>query len=225
MQKTVCMAMTLNATHDLIDKSMARAVVPEPAGEVTALLRDWHNPSARERLTALIYPELRRMAAVRMRWERSGHTLQPTALVSEVFLQLAGSHGLSWENRAHFFAFVSDAMRRILVDYARRRLSQKRGSGAAPGPIDSDQISAPDCFHQWVEIDDLLDELERRNSRVATVFKLHYFVGLTFDQVGQMLSINPRTAKRDCNVARGWLYAALQQNKVQHHGGHSTRPA
>ena len=204
---------------------MVDAGEPDHAGDITALLRDWKNPATRDRLVALIYPELRRMAAARMRWERSGHTLQPTALVSEVFLHLATGKVLDWQNRAHFFAVVSETMRRILVDHARRRLSRKRGGGAGFDPIASQPISAPDFFHQWVEIDDLLDELESRNSRVATAFKLHYFVGLTFDQVGQALAVNLRTAKRDCNVARAWLYATLQQSRAKQDGTRSAGQA
>jgi RNA polymerase sigma factor (TIGR02999 family) len=214
--------MTLEFAHDLIGSHMTAAVEPEYSGEVTELLRDWRNPAARDRLIALIYPELRRIAALRMRCERSGHTLQPTALVSEVFLHLAAAEQMDWRNRAHFVAVVSENMRRILVDYARRRLSRKRGGGAVLQPVDAQNVTAPDFFHQCVEIDDLLNELEKGNSRVASVFKLHFFVGLTFEQIAEALAIHPRTAKRDFSIARAWLYTALQQKtKVKTNGARS----
>jgi RNA polymerase sigma factor (TIGR02999 family) len=195
----------------------------KPSGEITALLHDWSNPGSRDRLVSLLYPQLRRMAAARLRWERSGHTLQPTALVSEVFLQLALAEGLDWQNRDHFFRVVSESMRRILVDYARRRLSQKRGGGASAQSVDPEKIPTFDSLQQWVEIDDLMDELEKANPRVATSFKLHHFVGFTYDQVGEALSVDRRTARRDCEFARAWLYAALQTAGSKDHGTRSTR--
>jgi RNA polymerase sigma-70 factor (ECF subfamily) len=200
-------------THDLIETLMPEGAEPEQAGEITELLRDWDNPQSRERLIALIYPELRRIAVARMRSERLDHTLQPTALVSEVFLHLAKSEKLDCRNRMHFFAVVSESMRRILVDYARKRLSRKRGGGTVLSSGDKDVAAAADYLHQWLEIDDLVNELEKINPRVSTVFKLHYFVGLTFVQIGEALARHPRTAKRDYAVARAWLFTALQQNE------------
>lgn len=207
--------MILEQAYDVISFHMATA---EEAGgdDVTELLRDWENPESRERLVALVYPELRRMAAARLRRERSGHTLQPTALVSEVFLQLMRTGPFDCSNRQHFFAIVSEKMRRILVDHARRRSSIKRGGGAAVQTVDSDIASTADSFQQWIEIDDLFDELEKVNSRVATAFKLHYFMELTFEQVGQALRVNRKTVQRDCDFARAWLFAALYAKRVKH---------
>lgn len=186
--------------------------------DVTELLRDWDNPASRERLVALVYPELRRIAAGRLRRERSGHTLQPTALVSEVFVQLMRSGPLDCPNRRHFFAIVSEKMRRILVDHARRRLSAKRGGGGAAQMLDPEKVSAPSSFQRWIEIDDLFEELGQLNSRVATAFQLHYFMELTFEQVGQALRVNRKTIQRDCDFARAWLFAALQTKRVKHDG-------
>jgi RNA polymerase sigma-70 factor, ECF subfamily len=217
--------MTLHFARDLIDSPMEVEGDCGSEGEITRLLRDWNNPASRDRLASLIYPELRRIAAARLRWERSGHTLQPTALVSEVFLHLAKTEDLDWHNREHFFAVVSEKMRRILVDYARRRLSAKRGAGVSFGTIDSARLPAQDCFAQWVEIDDLLDELEKANPRVGIAFKLHYFVGLTFEQVGEALAVHVRTARRDCSVARAWLYAAFEDSKEKKDGHRSAGKA
>lgn len=217
--------MTLHFAHDLMDVHMEIVEDGGAGGEITALLHDWGNPDSRDRLVSLIYPELRRIAAARLRWERSGHTLQPTALVSEVFLHLAKMENLDWNNRHHFFAVVSEKMRRILVDYARRRLSAKRGAAAQLSSVHSERIAATDCFLQWVEIDNLLDELEKANPRVATTFKLHYFVGLTFEQAGEALAVHPRTARRDYDWARAWLYAALQSSRDKNDGQHRTGKA
>lgn len=185
-------------------------------GELTELLRDWANPDSRDRLVALVYPELRRIAAARLRRERAGHTLQPTALVSEVFLQLMRATDLDFPSRGDFFAVVSEKMRRILVDHARKRRSLKRGGDPIRDGVDCEKLPASEPFEQWVEIDDLFDELEKVNQRAATVFRLHYFMGFTFEQVAQALQIHKKTSQRDYRLAHAWLFAALHAKREDH---------
>jgi len=181
-----------------------------PSSDITALLVRWRDPAAREQLFSVIYPELRRIAAARMRRERSGHTLQPTALVNEAFLLLVKQDAISWQSRAHFLAIASEAMRRILVDHARRRLAKKRAMEAQKSNVDPEQIRTRDRFDEIIAINDLLDDLHSRNARVAGVFNLRYFGGLTFEEVGEVLSVTARTAKRDWQIARAWLFAAME---------------
>jgi RNA polymerase sigma-70 factor, ECF subfamily len=177
--------------------------------QITELLRDWANPDSRDRLVALLYPELRRIAAARLRRERSGHTLQPTSLVNEVFLQLMRSTDCDFPSRGDFFAIVSEKMRRILVDHARKRKSLKRGGDPIREGVDCERLPVSEPFEQWLEIDDLFEELEKVNERAATVFRLHYFMGLTFEEIAQALQIHKKTAQRDYNLAHAWLFAAL----------------
>ncbi|MEZ5351987.1 MAG: ECF-type sigma factor [Bryobacteraceae bacterium] len=188
------------------------------ADRVTTLLNTWRDPAAREELFALIHPELRRIAAVRLRRERSGHTLQPTALVSEAFLKLVHAEAITWSNRAHFFAVASDAMRKILVDHARKRVAAKRPQMSGQS-VNSDDFGSTDSFEQLIQINELLDRLKARNERVSEVFQLHYFGGMTFDEIGEIVGISSRVAKRDWKLARGWLYAALSGTKASDESG------
>ena len=187
--------------------------------KITELLRDWANPESRDRLVALVYPELRRIAAARLRRERPGHTLQPTSLVSEVFVQLMRSTDLDFPSRGDFFAIVSEKMRRILVDNARKRKSLKRGRDPIREAVDCERLPGSEPFEQWVEIDDLFEELGKVNERAATVFRLHYFMGLTYEQIGQALEMHKKTAQRDYDLAHAWLFAALHARR-----GNSNEP-
>jgi len=182
-----------------------------PPCDVTALLRQWREPQIRERLFTLIYPELRKVAEMRMRRERPDHTLQPTALVNEVFLVLVRHDAINWQDRAHFLAIASSAMRRILVDHARARSAQKRRAGQVH-IADPADFAVKDDFAELLEIDDLLEKLAKKHPRVAQVVELRYFGGLTIEEVAEILSVNPRTVKRDWEIARGWLFTALHPN-------------
>src|SRR5258707_11764301 len=193
--------------------SEAPALSPSSPGEVTTLLSQWQEPLARERLFAIIYPDLKRIAEMRMRRERAGHTLQPTALVSEVFLHLVRNENVNWRNRAHFLAIASEAMRRILVDCARSRRAQKRGSGQVPIVLDFEQVGGTHELDQIVEVDILLSELAAQDARAAKVVELRYFGGLTFEEAGEILGVNERTVKRDWQMARAWLFNALTRGK------------
>ncbi len=209
--------LTQTEQDTMIFKSLRKWVntlmVPSPEvqqqDEVTELLNRWTDPGARELLFAAIYPELKRVAEMRMRRERPDHTLQATALVSEVFLRLVKHDGVNWKSRAHFLAVASQAMRRILVDHARARVKLKRTGSAARVDIDTAALGSDDDFGMILEIDDLLRELARKDPRAARVVEMRYFGGLTFDEVAEILEVTPRTAKRDWQIARAWLFTAM----------------
>jgi RNA polymerase sigma factor (TIGR02999 family) len=191
---------------------------PDTSGidDVTALLQRWREPLVRDQLFARIYPELKRVAGLRMRRERPDHTLQPTALVNEVFLVLVRHDAINCHDRAHFLAIASTAMRRILVDHARNRSAQKRASGLKRVPDDPAEFAISDDFAELVEIDDLLEKLAKKHARVAQVVELRYFGGLTFSEVAEVLGVNERTVKRDWEIARGWIFATLHPEEPSH---------
>jgi RNA polymerase sigma-70 factor (ECF subfamily) len=178
--------------------------------DITELLRHWPEPQARDRIFSIIYPELKRVAKMRMSRERADHTLQPTALVNEVFLSLMRHDAINYQNRAHFLAIASTAMRRILVDHARQHSAQKRGSGKTGISEDPADFAVGADFAELIELDDLLEKLSRKHARVAQVVELRYFGGLSCEEVAEILSVNARTVKRDWEIARAWLFAALR---------------
>lgn len=142
------------------------------------------------------------MAAVRMAREPAGQTLQPTALVHEAWLRLGGDHQPTWQNRAHFFGAASEAMRRILVDYARRKARGKRGSGAEVQPIDECEIELAAPLDEILHVDEALARLAKEDASAAEVVKLRYFVGLPIPQVAEVLNISPRGVNRLWALAR-----------------------
>lgn len=165
--------------------------------------------NALERLLPVVYQEMRRLAASYLRNERSGHTLQPTALAHEAYLRLVGQQQAGWQGRHHFLGVAARAMRSILVDHARRRKAQKRGGGQTPVSLDATMIvdgSLPVAFD---DLDRALEDLARLSERQARVVELRYFGGLTIEETGQVLGISPVTVKRDWAVARAWLYREL----------------
>jgi RNA polymerase sigma factor (TIGR02999 family) len=177
-------------------------------GDVTRLLADaaGKDRQAFERLYAAVYAELRRLARAQMRREGRATTLQPTVLVHEVYLRLAPS-GAQWQNRAHFFSAAAESMRRILVDHARRRRSQKRGGDAERVTLSGlDLPAATDGGEADVlEIDDALTQLAAERPRLADLVKLRFFAGLSIEDAAVALDISPATAKRDWAFARAWL--------------------
>lgn len=157
-----------------------------------------------------VYAELRQQAAGFLRGERAGHTLQPTALAHEVYLRLAGRRDYPWQNRAHFMAVAARAMRRILVDHARRKRARKRGGGETPVVLETGSLLA--AGGAPVEFDDLdraIEDLARLSERQARVVELRYFGGLSIEETGEVLGISPMTVKRDWATARAWLYRDL----------------
>lgn len=182
-----------------------------PPAEVTRLLQAWSdgNAAALEQLIPLVYAELRRLAARYMRREDPRHTLQTSALINEAYLRLVGARGVQWQNRAHFFAVSAQAMRRILVDFARARQKVKRGGGARPLSFDDAIIAAPERGADLLALDEALERLAAFSPRQSRVVELRYFGGLTEEEVAALLEVSPRTVRNEWGLARAWLYREL----------------
>ena len=178
---------------------------------VTQLLRAWGNgdQQALERLTPLVYEELHRVAHRYMADERAGHTLQTTALVNEVYLRLVDVRGVSWQNRAHFFAICARTMRRILIDFARSRQYQKRGGEAVSVALDDALGVSAQPAADLVALDDALKGLGKLDPRKTQVVELRFFGGLSVEETAEVLKISPDTVMRDWKFARAWLAREL----------------
>ena len=164
---------------------------------------------AAQELLPLVYGELRKLAAARMADEQGTHTLQPTALVHEAWLRLVGSEQRAWKNRAHFFAAAAEAMRRILIDRARRKHALKRGAGASRIDLDQVDVAVEADEESLLAIDEALEKLAAQDQQAAELVKLRFFVGLNYEEAGQTLGISTRSAKRCWSFARAWLYREL----------------
>lgn len=161
------------------------------------------------RLLEAVYPELRRIAAHYMQGERAGHTLQPTALVNEAYLELVGQEDIDWRNRSHFFGVAAQLMRRILVNYARRKKAQKREGKRQRVELSDTVAIAEDRLDEIIAVDTALDRLAEWDPRQAKIVELRFFAGLTEDETAEALGISPRTVKRDWMIARAWLHSEL----------------
>jgi len=188
-----------------------------PAGEVTEALHrlSLDDRRAREQLLPLVYDELRRIALGLGRWERSGHTLQATALVHEAYLQLFGEKGVQhsgirWRDRSHFLACAARLMRRILVDHARQRSALKRGGTSPRVALDEERDGAEDLSPLVVAVDDALHSFEVLDPRAARVVELRFFAGLTLEETADALRVSRKTVVRDWRKARAWLSAELE---------------
>jgi RNA polymerase sigma factor (TIGR02999 family) len=172
----------------------------------TQLLTEWRtgNPQALNRLTPLVYDELRRLARNYMRAERGSHTLQATAVVHEAFLRLIQAD-VALQDRGHFFALASRLMRRVLVDHAKSRSRIKRNSGARDLAADDFTGTSPPIDFDVVALDDALEGLQQIEPRLAQVIELHYFGGLTYDQIAAAVNTSAATVHRDIRLARAWL--------------------
>jgi RNA polymerase sigma factor (TIGR02999 family) len=166
---------------------------------------------ASEELLPLVYEELRQLAGARMAREAAGHTLQPTALVHEAWLRLAGGEGQSWEGRAHFFGAAAEAMRRILIDRARRKSRLKRGSGQAPLDIAELDIAEALPDEKILLVDEALERLKAEDPEKARVVVLKFFGGLTNDEVAEILGVNERTVRRQWDFAKAWLFDCISE--------------
>lgn len=175
------------------------------ASSVTSLLHHWRagDKAALDRLTPMIYEDLRRIAARQLRSERSGHTLQATALVHEAFARLADAE-VAWQDRAHFFAIAARLMRRILTDYGRARYRDKRGGGIQPITL-HEESGTPFEANHLLELDDALEKLARIDERKSDILVLHFFGGMTYDEMAEALGISPATVDRDLRLAKAWL--------------------
>ena len=167
------------------------------------------DPRAAEELLPLVYEELRKMAAHKMANEAAGHTLQPTALVHEAWLRIAGSGQQHWNSRGHFFCAAAEAMRRILIEGARRKQSQQRGGQWQRIELDESHLALQRPASELLDINCALDKLAREDKSAADLVKLRYFVGLTLPEAAEALNISPRTANRLWAYARSWLRQEL----------------
>jgi RNA polymerase sigma factor (TIGR02999 family) len=182
--------------------------------EVTGILSaiEQGDPHAANQLLPLVYEELRRLAAQKMAQEASGQTLQATALVHEAYLRLVGEEeGQHWNSRGHFFAAAAEAMRRILVEKARRKQRLRHGGGRQRLDLDKVDVMQVETAEALLELDDALERLAAEEAAVAEVVKLRYFAGLTIEQTAVALGISVRTANRHWAYARAWLYQQLSQ--------------
>jgi RNA polymerase sigma factor (TIGR02999 family) len=180
--------------------------------EVTRILSaiEQGDPHAAEQLLPLVYDELRKLAAERMAQEKPGQTLQATALVHEAYLRLVdGDRVQHWDSRAHFFAAAAEAMRRLLIDKARRKRRPKHGGGRTRVSLDEALCLRETPTDDLLALDEALQQLARQEPAKAELVKLHYFAGLSLEEAGRALGVSHRTAKRHWAYARAWLYAAI----------------
>jgi RNA polymerase sigma factor (TIGR02999 family) len=185
----------------------------EPAEQVTQILDavEGGDTRAAEKLLPLVYEELRKLAAARMASEWDTSTLQPTALIHEAWLRLVGSEQPNWKNRGHFFAAAAEAMRRILIDRARRKQSLKRGARAERLDLDRIDIAIQADEESLLAMNEALEKLAVQDPQSAELVKLRFFVGLNYQEAAQALGISERSAKRCWSFARAWLYRELSQ--------------
>jgi RNA polymerase sigma factor (TIGR02999 family) len=185
---------------------------PPNSLEITQLLVAWGkgDETALDQLIPVVYGELRRIAGNFMRRQNPGNTLQASALVNEAFLRLVDSNKVNWQSRTHFFAVSAQLMRRVLVDAARRRNSQKRGGDRLRVTLDDRIDVSNENETDLVALDEAMTRLAQLNPRHSRIVELRYFGGLTEEQVAETLSVSARTVRRDWSVARAWLYRELQ---------------
>jgi RNA polymerase sigma-70 factor, ECF subfamily len=183
-------------------------------GQVTVLLKALRagDATAEQSLFPLVYHELHRLARSYMRRERPDHTLQATALINEAYLKLAGAD-VDWKNREHFIGVAAQVMRRILVDYARAHNADMRGGGRKRVDLDEGLVLSSERAEELLLLDEALEQLAVVNARQARVVELHYFGGLTMEQIAALLHISDRSVKRDWSLARIWLFEALRPNR------------
>jgi len=187
--------------------------MPAPKGEVTLLLERIAegDRSAEEALMQQVYVELHRIATARLRTERAPHTLQPTALVHEAYMRLCGTGQIAFQDRAHFFRLAARLMRRILVDYARQRNTEKRGDGYGRIALDDAISVTSEQCSDALEVNELMDRLAELSPRQATVVELRYFGGLTDEEIASAIGKNVRTVRRDWVMARAWFRKQMRR--------------
>ncbi len=183
----------------------------KPAGEVTELLVKWSegDADALDQLLPIVYAELRRIADAYLRRERSGHTLQATALVHEAYLRLIKAQGLEWQNREQFFGISANLMRQILVDHARTATAVKRGGTAPNLPLDEFLTISGDSDANLLLLDAALNKLALIDAQAARIVELRYFAGLTIEETAEILKTSPMTVKREWATARAWLHREI----------------
>ena len=183
----------------MADQQRERSSSPAPAS----------GQDAQREINASLYRELRRIASAKMRGERGNHTLQPTALVHEAFVRLADQPQSAWVDRSRILGLAAHAMRHILVDHARAHGAGKRGAGAVQVTLDEGLKASSGTLVDILAVDEALTRLAELDSRQARILELHFFGGLTFEEIGVELGVSPRTVKNDWRMARAWLYQQL----------------
>jgi RNA polymerase sigma factor (TIGR02999 family) len=182
---------------------------------VTILLQQWRSgdEGALDQLMPVVYQELRRLAKRCLYAERPGHTLRATELVHEAYLRLVGAD-IGWQDRAHFYAVAARVLRRILVEYARSRNRQKRGSGEEPITLDEALVVGPEAASIVLDLDEALQRLAVLDTRKSEVIQLLFFGGLTYDETAAALDISPATVHRELKLAKAWLHREMAQNEA-----------
>ena len=185
---------------------------PSPA-DVTSLLNELAagDQEAAAKLVPLVYEELHRLAACRLRHERPDHTLQATALVHEAYMKLVAQRDAKWQNRAQFFAVASQVMRRILVDYARGQQRIRRGGKQQKVSLENALLVSPDRTEELLAVNESLSRLEKLDFRQGRIVELRYFGGLTVDEAAEILGVSSKTVKREWKIAKAWLYGDLKE--------------
>src|SRR5262249_17142429 len=184
-----------------------------PMIEVTRIWWEIENddPHAASELLPLVYDELRQLAAQKLAYEAAGPTFQPTALVHEAYLRLVGEgEDLTWDNRGHFFAAAAEAMRRILVESARRKASLKDGGNRFPVEMEESLLAVPEPREDLLALDEALDELAATDAQAAKLVQMRFFAGLPLPEIAPLLDISPRTADRLWAFARAWLHQKIE---------------
>jgi RNA polymerase sigma factor (TIGR02999 family) len=180
--------------------------------EVTQILQEWNSSDdARARLMPHVYNELRRLAQTYLRRERPGHTLQPTALVHEAYMRLVDQSRVEWRSRSHFFSVASQMMRRVLIDYARARASEKRGGGGSRLSLDEAAIVPEERAADLLALDEALKRLADTDERKSRVVELRFFGGLSINETAEALGMHTATVERDWVVAKAWLYREIER--------------
>ncbi len=188
--------------------------MPADSSEINLLLDQYRDGQADafERLMSLVYDDLRRLAAWQLQAERPDHTLQPTALVHEAYLKLAGQSPVEWHNKAHFFALAAQVMRHILVDHARTRQRGKRGGGQTTVALDEALNLSAASEPGLLELDEALSTLAKKDERKSRIVELRYFGGLNIEETAEVLGISPTTVRREWTMAKAWLRRELRRD-------------
>jgi len=187
--------------------------ISDPKKEVTRLLFDLSNGNrqAVDMLMPLVYKEMHQLAHVHLRKERPDHTLNATALVHEAYIKLIDQDKITWQNRAHFFGIASQAMRRILINYANGRIAQKRGGNPAFVTFDDDKMKRDSKPEELIALDEALKKLEQINERQSKIIEHWFFVGLNHEEIAEILDVSVPTIRRDFRLAKAWLSRELKR--------------
>ena len=171
------------------------------------------DPRAAQKLLPLVYDQLRKAAQKQMAGERRDHTLQATALVHEAYIRLVGSHEVAWENRAHFYVAAAEAMRRVLIEHARKRGRIKRGGDRKRVPLSAVYLAENAHPEEIMSVDTAIRRLEERDSRMARIVRLRFFAGLSVEDTAETLGLSDRTVRREWALARAWLHRELGEGR------------